>query len=94
MFIILLIKRNYKSRYISNFLIYFHLLQGIAINLITYEDRFDLHRIEKELGTEIKPIPKVIDPALYVANVGASVGDTCNNSDLNNSANEEGNVSK
>ncbi|KAH8352464.1 ATP-dependent RNA helicase me31b [Drosophila takahashii] len=67
---------------------------GIAINLITYEDRFDLHRIEKELGTEIKPIPKVIDPALYVANIGASVGDTCNNSDLNNSANEEGNVSK
>ncbi|XP_017075685.1 ATP-dependent RNA helicase me31b [Drosophila eugracilis] len=67
---------------------------GIAINLITYEDRFDLHRIEKELGTEIKPIPKVIDPALYVANVGASVGDTINNSDLNNSANEEGNVSK
>jgi len=41
---------------------------GIAINLITYEDRFNLHRIEKELGTEIKPIPKVIDPALYVAN--------------------------
>lgn len=40
---------------------------GIAINLITYEDRFDLHRIEKELGTEIKPIPKVIDPSLYVA---------------------------
>ncbi|CAH0714314.1 unnamed protein product, partial [Brenthis ino] len=40
---------------------------GIAINLITYEDRFALHRIEQELGTEIKPIPKVIDPALYVA---------------------------
>jgi len=40
---------------------------GIAINLITYEDRFSLHRIESELGTEIKPIPKVIDPALYVA---------------------------
>ncbi|GBP63278.1 Putative ATP-dependent RNA helicase me31b [Eumeta japonica] len=40
---------------------------GIAINLITYEDRFTLHRIEQELGTEIKPIPKVIDPALYVA---------------------------
>ncbi len=32
---------------------------GIAINLITYEDRFSLHRIEKELDTEIKPIPKV-----------------------------------
>lgn len=40
---------------------------GIAINLITYEDRFALHRIEQELGTEIKPIPKVIDPKLYVA---------------------------
>lgn len=40
---------------------------GIAINLITYEDRFALHRIEQELGTEIKPIPKVIDPALYVS---------------------------
>ena len=33
---------------------------GVAINLITYEDRFALHRIEAELGTEIKPIPKVI----------------------------------
>lgn len=40
---------------------------GVAINLITYEDRFSLHRIETELGTEIKPIPKVIDKALYVA---------------------------
>ncbi|CAB4059539.1 DDX6 [Lepeophtheirus salmonis] len=40
---------------------------GIAINLITYDDRFLLHRIEGELGTEIKPIPKVIEPALYVA---------------------------
>jgi ATP-dependent RNA helicase DDX6/DHH1 len=40
---------------------------GIAINLITYDDRFALHRIEQELGTEIKPIPKVIDKCLYVA---------------------------
>ncbi|ENN78803.1 ATP-dependent RNA helicase me31b isoform X2 [Dendroctonus ponderosae] len=43
---------------------------GIAINLITYEDRFALHRIEQELGTEIKPIPKIIDPRLYVAKLG------------------------
>lgn len=57
---------------------------GIAINLITYEDRFDLHRIEKELGTEIKPIPKNIDPALYVATM---VNDS-------NSSNEDNNVSK
>ena len=38
---------------------------GLAINLITYEDRFNLYRIEQELGTEIKPIPPVIDRALY-----------------------------
>jgi len=50
---------------------------GIAINLITYEDRFSLHRIEKELDTEIKPIPKQIDPKLYVAEcqVGDGEGD-------------------
>jgi len=40
---------------------------GIAINLITYDDRFALHKIESELGTEIKPIPKIIEPHLYVA---------------------------
>lgn len=63
---------------------------GIAINLITYEDRFDLHRIEKELGTEIKPIPKVIDPALYV-----SKGDDSLTLSLSLSqSNDEGNVSK
>ncbi|GAM20363.1 hypothetical protein SAMD00019534_035380 [Acytostelium subglobosum LB1] len=38
---------------------------GLAINLITYEDRFSLHKIEQELGTEIKPIPPVIDKSLY-----------------------------
>ncbi|XP_070551674.1 probable ATP-dependent RNA helicase ddx6 [Ptychodera flava] len=40
---------------------------GIAINLITYEDRFSLYQIERELGTEIKPIPGSIDKSLYVA---------------------------
>ncbi|GAA5959652.1 hypothetical protein JCM3765_007230 [Sporobolomyces pararoseus] len=40
---------------------------GLAINLITYEDRFNLYRIEQELGTEIQPIPAVIDRSLYVA---------------------------
>jgi len=40
---------------------------GLAINLITYEDRFNLYRIEQELGTEIQPIPPVIDKSLYVA---------------------------
>jgi ATP-dependent RNA helicase DDX6/DHH1 len=40
---------------------------GLAINLITYEDRFNLYRIEQELGTEIKPIPPVIEKSLYCA---------------------------
>uniref|UniRef100_A0A1I8BWT6 RNA helicase n=1 Tax=Meloidogyne hapla TaxID=6305 RepID=A0A1I8BWT6_MELHA len=40
---------------------------GIAINLITYEDRYNLKRIEKELRTHIEPIPKEVDPKLYVA---------------------------
>lgn len=38
---------------------------GLAINLITYEDRFNLYRIEQELSTEIKPIPPTIDRNLY-----------------------------
>ena len=38
---------------------------GLAVNLITYEDRFNLYKIEKELGTEIKPIPPQIDQAIY-----------------------------
>lgn len=40
---------------------------GLAINLITHEDRFGLVSAEKELHTEIKPVPKVIDKSLYVA---------------------------
>ncbi|GFH17930.1 DEAD-box ATP-dependent RNA helicase [Haematococcus lacustris] len=38
---------------------------GLAVNLITYEDRLNLYRIEQELGTEIKPIPSSIDERLY-----------------------------
>ncbi|KAJ2317105.1 DExD/H-box ATP-dependent RNA helicase dhh1, partial [Coemansia sp. RSA 2681] len=30
-------------------------------------DRFNLYKIEQELGTEIQPIPPVIDKRLYVA---------------------------
>lgn len=39
---------------------------GLAINLINWEDRFNLYRIEQELGTEIQPIPGTIDKKLYV----------------------------
>jgi ATP-dependent RNA helicase DDX6/DHH1 len=40
---------------------------GLAINLLTNDDRQNLYKIEQELGTEIKPIPPSIDKALYVA---------------------------
>lgn len=39
---------------------------GLAINLINWEDRFNLYKIEQELGTEIQPIPQLIDKKLYV----------------------------
>ncbi|KAL1972181.1 hypothetical protein VTN31DRAFT_7400 [Thermomyces dupontii] len=39
---------------------------GLAINLINWEDRFNLYKIEQELGTEIQPIPQNIDRKLYV----------------------------
>merc|ERR1712070_594055 len=38
---------------------------GLAINLMTYDDRYNLYRIEQELSTEIRPIPPVIDRNLY-----------------------------
>lgn len=40
---------------------------GLAINLITHSDRYDLYAVEKQLNTEIKPVPKEIDKRLYVA---------------------------
>ena len=40
---------------------------GIAINMITERDKMTLFQIERELNTEIKPVPKEIDKRLYVA---------------------------
>lgn len=40
---------------------------GLAINLINWDDRFNLYKIEQELGTEIQAIPAEIDKRLYVA---------------------------
>eukprot|EP00924_Labyrinthula_sp_SR-Ha-C_P005830 maker-scaffold_14-snap-gene-6.53-mRNA-1 protein AED:0.01 eAED:0.01 QI:78/1/1/1/0/0/3/360/406 len=40
---------------------------GLAINLITLEDKNSLFQIEKELGTEVKPIPSEIDKRTYCA---------------------------
>jgi len=39
---------------------------GLAINLINWDDRFNLYKIEQELGTEIQAIPASIDKKLYV----------------------------
>lgn len=39
---------------------------GLAINLINWEDRFNLYNIEQDLGIEIQPIPATIDKSLYV----------------------------
>ena len=39
---------------------------GLAINLINWDDRFNVYKIEQELGTEIQPIPQAIDKKLYV----------------------------
>lgn len=48
---------------------------GLAINLITYDDRFNLKGIEEQLGTEIKPIPGIIDKSLYVAEYHSETGE-------------------
>uniref|UniRef100_A0A4W6BM33 RNA helicase n=1 Tax=Lates calcarifer TaxID=8187 RepID=A0A4W6BM33_LATCA len=40
---------------------------GLAINLITSDDRYNLKTIEDQLVTDIKPIPSSIDKSLYVA---------------------------
>jgi len=39
---------------------------GLAVNLITYEDRHAMRMVEQDLGTEIRPIPAQIDRSLYV----------------------------
>ncbi|KAH8590799.1 ATP-dependent RNA helicase DHH1 [Bisporella sp. PMI_857] len=39
---------------------------GLAINLINWDDRFNLYNIERDLGTEIQPIPQTIEKSLYV----------------------------
>lgn len=62
----------YFSGRLSFFFFFFHHQGrfghlGLAINLITYDDRFNLKSIEEQLGTEIKPIPSNIDKSLYVA---------------------------
>ncbi|SCU93640.1 LAMI_0E15082g1_1 [Lachancea mirantina] len=46
---------------------------GLAVNLINWNDRFNLYKIEQELGTEIAAIPAQIDKSLYVAEDNSAV---------------------
>jgi ATP-dependent RNA helicase DDX6/DHH1 len=39
---------------------------GLSVNLITANDKESIRGVEKELGTEIRPIPANIDRSLYV----------------------------
>lgn len=39
--------------------------RGIAVNLITNSDRFNLYKIEQELGIEIAQLPSSIDSKVY-----------------------------
>ena len=39
---------------------------GLAVNLITINDKDSLRRVDRELGTEIRPIPPLIDRSLYI----------------------------
>lgn len=52
---------------------------GLAINLINWDDRFNLYNIEKDLGTEIQPIPAIIDKSLYVYDNPESIPRPVNN---------------
>jgi ATP-dependent RNA helicase DDX6/DHH1 len=38
---------------------------GLAINFITEDDKENMFNIERELDTEIQPVPQVIDKSLY-----------------------------
>ncbi|XP_065833759.1 probable ATP-dependent RNA helicase ddx6 [Oscarella lobularis] len=47
---------------------------GLAISLVTEKDKELLCQIERELGTMIRPVPKVVDKKLYVAMGGGDDG--------------------
>ncbi|SPQ24550.1 1c4faecf-f1cf-41ab-bf8a-06a813f9a01b [Thermothielavioides terrestris] len=60
---------------------------GLAINLINWDDRFNLYNIERDLGTEIQPIPQTIDRSLYVRSRSRS----SSSSSSSNSSSSRGN---
>lgn len=67
---------------------------GLAINLINWEDRFNLYRIEQELGTEIQPIPQVIEKKLYVYDAPETIPRPINTGPLAPQQSQDGNVTR
>lgn len=66
---------------------------GLAVNLITYEDRYNLKRIEEQLTTDIKAIPQNINDELYVADAhpkGAAIKYNINSLNHADEDDEEG----
>jgi ATP-dependent RNA helicase DDX6/DHH1 len=59
---------------------------GLAINLINWDDRFNLYNIERDLGTEIQPIPQNIDKNLYVYDSPESIPRPVSNFQTNRSS--------
>jgi ATP-dependent RNA helicase DDX6/DHH1 len=59
---------------------------GLAINLINWDDRFNLYNIERDLGTEILPIPQNIDKNLYVYDSPESIPRPVSNFQTNRSS--------
>lgn len=64
---------------------------GLAINLINWDDRFNLYNIERDLGTEIQPIPASIDKNLYVYDSPENIPRPINNFSVNRKTDEQSN---
>ncbi len=62
---------------------------GLAINLINWDDRFNLYKIEKELGTEIQAIPRSIDKALYVYDAPENIPRPPSNAPQSNASSQD-----
>lgn len=62
---------------------------GLAINLINWNDRFNLYKIERELDTDIKAIPLQIDKSLYVYDAPETIPRPPSNAPQTNSSTQD-----
>jgi ATP-dependent RNA helicase DDX6/DHH1 len=63
---------------------------GLAINLINWDDRYNLYRIEQELGTEIHAIPQTIEKKLYVYDTPENIPRPISNAPAQNTRQNQG----